>query len=187
MRQLILKLICLLFLFFPLSGFAAQSPTQTEQFSTLQVLFEKDSQGLPIPKIIDAQGVKKNFNLDSLIDAAAKSWLNGPTNPKSIDPNTLFLIKIYKEGNDFNSYLETTDGKAEALNLGNILASSAIYYPGCNAQQINKQKTTVTFTFDEDKDGHIRTYIINSKGIKQPLNFSIFLREITLILNQCKK
>jgi hypothetical protein len=164
---------------FPMAGYAAQS-------STIQIVLEKDSAGKPRAMLINAQGVKSDLTLGTLLNATAESWLNGPISAKTIDPNAIALIRIYKEGGQLVSYLEDNRGRREPLNLGNLIAGSAELYPGCNAQQISGKTVNVKLGFAVNSAGHVETLYITPAGT-QSFNLGTLIRETTIALNQCKK
>lgn len=186
MKAFILKMASVLVVLFPTMAYAAQQQAGSAQSSTIQILLEKDSEGNPKSAIIDAKGVKTDLTLGSLLSATAESWLNGPIPASTIDPNTIAIIRIYKEGDKLNPYLEDDKGRHELLNLGNLIAGSAEVYPGCTNEQIKGQTVDVKLVFDIDSAGHVETLYTGLKG-KESFNLGVLVRDVTIALNQCKK
>ncbi len=186
MKQLFLNSIGFFVCFFPMFA-QAQQQGNFVQGKTIQIVLDKDSKSNAIPMLVDTRGNKMPLTLGTFENATAESWMEGMQTAQAIpvDPNAIAFIEFKKEGNNIKAYLMNYQGKAEGLNLGNLLTSAAVSYPGCTADQIDGRTINLRLDFKKDSNGTLQCYL-NGPKADEVFNFGVLIREVTTLLNNCQ-
>lgn len=174
-----------------IAGTITCSDTKTKQIDIkadrfMQLLLEKDSNGVLRGNIIHADGKKELLNLGNLISSTAELakdcklgtekeraiYIVFEKNPK-INSNT---TSIPAEANGTTqAVLIDAFGNREELNLDNLLTAVSDSFMVCDA---NKNKPlaaaptqpNIKLTLEKDASGSLHTYLTNSKGKKSDLS-----------------
>jgi hypothetical protein len=172
---------------------------------SIQLFYERDERGILVTYMIDAQGNKHTFSLNSLLTALPKT-LQACGTSKSTTPSPPAkqtndqVVHIYFEKNRagiLHSYLVHPDGRRELLNLGSLLSAMAELFTGCHLEPKDNRSIYIAFekqpalypatmhsSISTDEKQAIQ---IDAYGLKEELNMDNLITAATETLQVCNR
>lgn len=137
--------------------------------------------------ITTVDGKKSPFSIPSFLGTLSDTLVRcrSYTEVNNMQPANTAAIMFDKSSGNLQTMIMNVNGKAEKLNLGNLLSISSVAFPDC-APGVEKERVLQIFV-DSSKPDNLKVYQVDAYGLKEDFNFDNLSTAAAETLESCAK